>query len=179
MISQLEPYIDFDSEYIREQYEDNREYYLETGQKPRPWSFGEIFNAVTGVYVFAGKADRTPGEYTRMDPSTGEPTSKTLRNTHEYVHPSARSRIYLNGPGLQDKGTYDCRALDGYKLVMKEPSPDQKYPHYIWESRERRRRGEPRKILPESPLWETERKLLRTSPKVYKYLLADDDGPGR
>ena len=179
MVSQLEPFLDFDPYYIHEQYEANRKYYLETGQKPRPWSFGEIYNSVTGYYVLAGKSIRTPGQYVRMNPDTGEPTSKRLRNTREYVHPSARSRVELEGPGIQDKGTYEERALDGYTLVELEPGPDQKSPQFIWKSRSRRRNGEARKILPESPLWETERKLLRTSPKVYKYLLGDDDGPGR
>lgn len=40
MISQLEPFLDFDPDYVLDQDEANRNYYKKVGQKPRPWSFG-------------------------------------------------------------------------------------------------------------------------------------------
>lgn len=40
MISQLEPFLEFDPDYVLDQYEENRDYYKKVGQKPRPWSFG-------------------------------------------------------------------------------------------------------------------------------------------
>ena len=42
MIAQLEGFIDFDPNYIREQFEQNRQYYIRTDQRVRPWSFGRL-----------------------------------------------------------------------------------------------------------------------------------------
>ena len=40
MIAQLEPFIDFNPDYLREQYRSNISYYEQSAQEPRPWSFG-------------------------------------------------------------------------------------------------------------------------------------------
>ncbi len=40
MMAQVEPFIDFNEDYILDQYDETQEHYEETGQKPRPWSFG-------------------------------------------------------------------------------------------------------------------------------------------
>lgn len=40
MIAQLEPLLDFNQDYLREQFQSNQSYYEQTGQEPRPWSFG-------------------------------------------------------------------------------------------------------------------------------------------
>lgn len=40
MIAQLEPFLEFDPDYVLDQYEENRDHYKKKGQKPRPWSFG-------------------------------------------------------------------------------------------------------------------------------------------
>ncbi len=40
MIAQLEPFIDFDQEFVRQQFNLNQEYYEQSGQEPRQWSFG-------------------------------------------------------------------------------------------------------------------------------------------
>jgi len=42
MTSQMEPFLDFDPEYILDQYEQTKNYYIKSGQKPRPWSFGKL-----------------------------------------------------------------------------------------------------------------------------------------
>ena len=44
MIAQLEPFIDFDPNYIRGEFDENRDYYLKSGQKVRPWSFGRFLD---------------------------------------------------------------------------------------------------------------------------------------
>ena len=190
MIAQLEPFLDFNRDYIVQQYESNISLYEQTGQEPRPWSFGthylrqvcfwlvliiltgEIYRSMTGIYAYAGKAIRTPGSYTRMDPATGSPTRKALRNTNEYIHPSVRSRIYLDGPGIEDRGLYSCRAMDEYKLRLTGSRPEDNRPIAVWESRAKRK-GLPRKTLPESPLWETELKLLRYSQRVEEFLFEE------
>jgi hypothetical protein len=93
-----------------------REY--ENADEPiRPWSFGKIFSGLDGVYALGGSKTRTPGRYCAYDPKTGKASEDPLIDTHEYIHPSVRSRMKLHGPGLDDKGTYDCRALKDFKLV--------------------------------------------------------------
>ncbi|KAL9106295.1 MAG: hypothetical protein Q9187_008578 [Circinaria calcarea] len=137
---------------------------------------GEIYNSLAGIYMLGGMATRTPGDYYRIDPTTGNPTSKPLRNTNEYVHPSVRSRVCLDGPGYDDNGYYDPKAMRDYKL-RDEPLDAEGKPQLVcWESRSRFR-NKTRRILPESPLWETERKLLSMSPKIYAYLLGDQRRP--
>ncbi|MCJ1425199.1 hypothetical protein MMC29_003087 [Sticta canariensis] len=168
MISQLEPFLEFDPDYVLDQYEENRDYYKKKGQKPRRWSFGEIYKSLTGVYILDGSTTRTPGNYYRVDPYTGRPTSKPLRSTNEYVHSSARSRIVLDGPGIEDHGRYEGKALQDYKLKTEDSGVENTRPFAIWAPRSRRK-GSTR--LPESPLWETEKDLLRTDPKMYDFIL--------
>ncbi|KAL8713038.1 MAG: hypothetical protein Q9220_002898 [cf. Caloplaca sp. 1 TL-2023] len=169
MMSQLEQFIDFDPEYILDCYDETKTHYKETGQKPRPWSFGKIYNSLTGVYILDGSTTRTPGTYCRVDPTTGRSTSKSLRQTSEYTHPSARTRLELDGPGKSDRGAYEGKALDPYKLKY-EDNPSGTRPSAVWVSRSKRK-GASRNQLPESPLWDKERQLLRESPKMYDYIL--------
>ena len=42
MIAQLEPFIDFHPNYIQEQHQATHSYYEQSGQEPRPWSFGML-----------------------------------------------------------------------------------------------------------------------------------------
>ena len=133
---------------------------------------GEIYKSNIGVYMLDGTITRTPGYYYRVDPETGRETSKPLRQTNEYVHPSARSRIELDGPGIQDHGYYDPKSLRDYKLKFEENDMDRKRPFAIWVSRSRER-GAPRKVLPESPLWKTEKELFDDSAnsEIYDYIM--------
>ena len=107
---------------------------------------------MTGLYMIDGRITRTPGGYYRVDPDTGRQTSKLLRDTNEYIHPSARSRIELKGPGLNDEGVYNCPALDPYKLRRMDGTTTNR-PSFFWAPRSRRKRSNLRE-LPESPLWE-------------------------
>ncbi|MCJ1338204.1 hypothetical protein MMC09_003489 [Bachmanniomyces sp. S44760] len=177
MIAQLEPFIDFKDDYILEQFQQNRQYYIGTGQRPRPWSFGEIYRSLTGFYILGGSTRRTPGMYYRVDPYTGRETSTPLRETNEYVHASVRSRVVLGGPGVLDDAQWEAKALQDYKLRI-DNDPEKQIPTAVWESRFKVK-GSGRRILPESPLWETERKLLSTSPQVQDYLLGGGGVGGR
>ena len=102
--------------------------------------------------MLGGRLTRTPGGYYRVDPDTGRATSRPLRETNEYIHSSARSRIKLEGPGTEDEGIYECAALDPYKLKLMDETAD-KRATFIWAPRSRRRKSVLH-ILPESPLWE-------------------------
>ncbi|CAL8578368.1 hypothetical protein XPA_004157 [Xanthoria parietina] len=170
MMSQLTPFIDFDPDYILDAYDETKLHYKETEQKPRPWSFGKIYNSLKGVYLLDGPTTRTPGMYCRIDPNTGQATSKPLRQTNEYIHPSARTRLELDGPGKDDRGAYDGKALDPYKLKYEDNPSNGTRPLALWVSRSKRK-GVARKELPESPLWDKERQLLKESPKMYDYVL--------
>ena len=170
MMAQLQPMMDFYPDYLYDQYEENKQYYVDTGQRIRPWSFGKIYQSLTGVYIVGGTKTRTPGTYHRVDPDTFQETRRPLRDTCEFIHPSVRTRIRCDGPGVRDKGAYECKALDGYKLKVYDGGPGR--PEVVvWESRSKRRKGTPKKVLYECPLWAYEKVLLERSPKVNDYLM--------
>lgn len=187
MMAQCQPFLDFDLDYIHDEWEACDEYYEKTNQKPRPWSFGEIFSGLQGVYALGGSKVRTPGRYCATDPTNGRPTSDPLMDTHEvcieslldfevgctnsaqYIHPSARSRLKLHGPGLGDRGDYECKALDDWKLVI-ESEEGVKRPTVYWKARDRPSEGFV-KVLPEAPLWQLELELLHYDPDIESYVL--------
>lgn len=127
---------------------------------------GKIYKSLTGIYMLDGSKIRTPGNYYRVDPDTGRSTSMPLRQTNEYIHPSVRARIVLNGPGIEDEGRYEGKALQEYRL--RTEGNDRERPLVVWVPRSRRK-GATR--LPESPLWGTEKELLRTDPNTYDFLI--------
>ena len=171
MMSRLEPFIDFRPDFILGCYEDNKAYYKSSGQRTRWWSFGELYNSVTGIYFLAGTKVRTPGNYYRTDPYTGRMTTKHLKNTNEYIHASVRSRLGLGGPSFQDRGVYEPRALQNWTYGIEESAggPAEKEPMYVWTDRSDRSTGQ--KQIPEAVLLETERRLLGMSPKVEDFVL--------
>ena len=169
MISRLEPFIDFRPDYIQSVYQSNKEYYRSSGQKTRWWSFGEIHNSVTAIYTAAGTKTRTPGNYFRTDPLNGRPTSKHLKNTNEYIHASVRSRLGLGGPGSQDRGVYQPKALQDWTFGPDDKDTDSKEPMVTWTNHSERDTGQ--RVIPEAVLLETERMLLGNSPKVEDYVL--------
>ena len=60
MMAQVEPFLEFDEDYILDQYDQTEAYYKKSEQKKRPWSFGKIYRSMTGVYVLGGRKTRTP-----------------------------------------------------------------------------------------------------------------------
>ncbi|KAF2267993.1 hypothetical protein CC78DRAFT_456008, partial [Lojkania enalia] len=171
MMSQLGQFLDLREDYLFEQADDNDKYYRNRGQSIRPWSFGEIYNSLTGIYALGGGQTRTPGMYHACDPSTGRPTDRPLRQTNEYIHPSVRTRIRLNGPGIADKSDYECRALtDSYKLVIDYGAQNTRDgdPEVVWKLKFRD--SDAVKILPEAPLWKLERELARRDPQTFDYV---------
>ncbi|KAI9751131.1 MAG: hypothetical protein M1835_001255 [Candelina submexicana] len=145
MMSQLSPFLDFNRAYLFREDDLNKQYYIDDGQRPRPWSFGQsqtpfshilmlpplnlperslratndptgkIYKSAGGAFSLSGTLVRTPGDYRRLDPYTGRPTHRHLHDTHEFIHASVRCRIGLRGPGIDDKGDYDPEALDGWE----------------------------------------------------------------
>lgn len=172
MMAMLEPLLELDLEYIHDEEKLNADYYEHKGQKPRPWSFGKIYNSSSGIYSVAGSKTRTPGFYTRIDPRNGEATNKLLRETCEYIHLSVRTRTVLDGPSAGGRGSYRSAALKGWEL-RSEPNVSLPTPWY-WEST-----GRDAIILPEAPMRPIERALLKSSPDVYDYAVEPPPAPNR
>ena len=169
MISRMEPFIDFRPDYMMQMYQLNKQYYRNTGQNFMLWSFCEIYNSMIGIYSLAGKRTRTPGNYFRTDPYNGRTTTKRLKNTNEYIHASMRSRIGLGGPGIGDRGRYDCKALEDWSFEPDTASADAKEPMFLWKNLSGEIGGQ--MVIPEAALLETERRLLEMSPRVGAYVL--------
>ena len=132
---------------------------------------GKIYNSLTALYIGAGTATRTPGDYFRVDRRTGKATHKPLKDTHEYIHPSVRTRTCLDGPGVEDRGDYDSKALRGWIVTVDKENAHRKNSTVIWKAPRHQKRAF--KVLPESVLKETEWKMLEKSPEMYDYLVQD------
>ena len=188
MIAQLSPFLDMYPDYVLDQAEENNFYYRDRHKRVRPWSFGKLYNSLTGVYTLSGGTTRTPGCYYAVDPETGRQTDRPLRDTCEYVHPSVRTRIRLKGPGMEDHGRYEPPAMDDWKLVIEYPPAGsaappppgagaegadgggRPKPNIYWRARFGDEHVSTR-VLPEAPLWGIERKLLDMDRETEEYVL--------
>ncbi|KAI9877716.1 MAG: hypothetical protein M1830_003028 [Pleopsidium flavum] len=175
MMSQLDPFIEFNGNYILRQHELTRRYYVNSRQPIRPWSFGKILNSSTAIYALAGSKTRTPGAYHKTDPATGRPTSKPLRNTNEYIHASVRTRVRLSGPGINDRGVYEPAALKGWRVI----GTGREDGRVRWELGGSSHKGFAERVLWEDELGDVERKLLGLDPKVYDFVLKGSPRPRR
>ncbi|KAF2097482.1 hypothetical protein NA57DRAFT_67001 [Rhizodiscina lignyota] len=188
MMAQLTPFLEFHRHFIIQQEEENIDYYKHERKRVRPWGFGKIYDSKTGLYNLGGGKTRTPGQYFLTDPDdVTKSLDRPLMNTHEYMHPSVRTRIRLKGPGVEDDGRYDPEAMDDWKLVVEYPDGPQGRPNIYWKARFKSRNVSTR-VLPESPLWDLERELLAMDPETEEYVLhppptrnrgGDDDGGSR
>jgi hypothetical protein len=173
MVSQCTPFMDMNEDYVLDQWEADEVYFEKTGEKPRPWAFGKILNGMEGIYALGGSKTRTPGRYMVIDPETGATTKEALEDTHEYVHPSVRARIKLDGPGLSDRGRYVCEALRDWKLNIEYPD-GAKRPNVYWKLKSKDRNVSTR-TLPEAPLWGIEKELLDYDPEAEEFIMRPPD----
>ncbi|KAF3912374.1 hypothetical protein AA313_de0208105 [Arthrobotrys entomopaga] len=162
MISNLTPFLDFSDEYIFSEFEKNYLYYREHKLKPRAWGFGKLYESMEGIYALQGSDTRTPGDYTRIDPITGEPTAKLLRNTRETIHVSVRARMTLKGYGVDDEGIYKPKALGGWRCEW-----DNYARRYKWINKTTGAE------LFEMDLGPVEAKLLELYPDIYDFVYGD------
>ncbi|KAG9581943.1 hypothetical protein KCV01_g15190, partial [Aureobasidium melanogenum] len=171
MMSQVTPFLDMDLDYALDQQDDTEQYYKETKQKPRPWSFGKIVNSMTGIYALGGATTRTPGRYYVVDPTDGRKTDTPLQATHEYMHPSVRTRFRLKGPGVDDEGSYDPKALHDWKLFVDYDGEKGQggRPDVFWKLRTAERNVTTR-MIPEAPLLPLERELLEMDPEMEEFV---------
>ncbi|KAI9674878.1 MAG: hypothetical protein M1829_003618 [Trizodia sp. TS-e1964] len=179
MITQLEPFLDFNMNYILQQGQAIRQYYLDSGRRPRPWSFGEIIDSSKGVYALSGTTVRTPGSYNQTDPSSYRETDRPLKYTNEFIHASVRARWGLGGPGIEDRGTYRCEALHGWQnnIVPNDARvPGGQRRTVVWEF-EPVEHDEPLRFLYEDTLGDLERRmLLDSSPHIYDKIVGVPGG---
>lgn len=173
MMSRMETFIEFQPDYLLQQYQLNKQYYRASGQKSRWWSFGKIHDSIMGVYYLAGRRTRTPGNHFRTDPFSGKPTTKRLKNTNEYIHASVRARVGLVGPGVEDKGRYDCKALGDWSFELDNLRSGANEPTVLWKNMSGKKGDQV--VIPEAALLDTERQLLQMSPKVENYILKMDE----
>jgi uncharacterized protein (DUF2235 family) len=169
MVAQCENFIDFDIDYVLDQWDDCEEYYQKHKEKVRPWSFGFIYDGMLSYYALGGTSVRTPGRYTVIDPTNGRATDEPLMDTREYIHPCVRSRIKLKGPGIHDKGVYECKSLLPWKLII-ENEEGMKRPRIVWKSRNKPLPGFDAE-LPEAPLKPLEREILETDRETFDYVM--------
>lgn len=170
MVAQCQSMLDFDHDYVLDQWDDCERFYEKQNEKPRPWSFGEIFDGLSGIYALGGINVRKPGRYCAIDPQKGEETQDPLIDTREYIHPCVRSRLKLKGPGINGRGRYECRALKDWKLAI-ENEDGAKRPRIFWRSRDREVEEGFAEDIPEAPLKQLELELLETDPEIMEYVL--------
>lgn len=170
MMAQCQPFIDFDVDYLFDQWEEAEDFYEKHEKKIRPWSFGKIWDGMAGIYAIGGTKVRTPGRYCAVNPDNGSQTHEPLIDTYEYIHPCVRSRLKLGGPGINDNGKYQCKSLEGWKLRIEPGEPGSKRPDVFWTSRTKPPEGFV-KILPEAPLKALEIELLQYDREMADYVL--------
>lgn len=170
MMAQCQPFLDFDTDYLLDQWEMAEDFYEKHEKKVRPWSFGRIWDGMAGIYAVGGTKIRTPGRYTAINPFDGKPTDDPLIDTYEYIHPCVRARFKLGGPGINDHGEYDCKSMRDWKLVIEAGEPGAKRPDIFWRSRTRPGDGFV-KFLPEAPLKKLEMELLQYDRETKDYVL--------
>ena len=177
MISQLNDLIYFDTEYITWQNDLNVQYYKDKAEgEVRTWGLGKIYNSIKGIQVLSIPKTREPGRYHRTDPRTGKTTDVPLQHTDEHVHACVRVRMGLGGKGTGDSGTYNPKALAGWRLAgidttdeLANTSADDRQHDIRWEYGGDAKQG-PALTMPEAKLGDVELKLLMSYPDVYQKL---------
>ncbi|KAM3467475.1 hypothetical protein NHJ6243_000096 [Beauveria neobassiana] len=83
----------------------------------RPWSMGALQKAPSAIDWITGKTARTPGQYRRIDPVTGDSRhGPFLLDTNERIHSSARVRLACRGLGINDDGDWTAPTLAAWRL---------------------------------------------------------------
>jgi len=93
MITQLKDLLDFDVSVVKAR-PDIRQLAAQSKLKSEPDpNKTTIQDSYKGLYLLTGSQTRTPGQYHFLNPMTGSPTSRLLRNTNETIHASVRQRF--------------------------------------------------------------------------------------
>lgn len=127
MMSQLAPFIDFDPQYLRKQFQAN-EKVLEAESLPPTafqWAASQLRDSASGLRALLGTRTRTPGRYHRYDAKADRPDKdQLLVDTHEHIHYAVRSREVTGGLNERNRmAPYRPRAMTGYRLTEDDASP--------------------------------------------------------
>ncbi|KAI9808172.1 MAG: hypothetical protein M1825_004629 [Sarcosagium campestre] len=117
MMSQLDPFIEFDPDYLNSELTETGKYYTSIHRSIPSWGLGTVYNSLTGFHILAGKKPRTPGRYYRADHDSSRLTDQPLENTNEYIHACVRKRYGKPNTGTEGKGVYEPGSLKDWKLV--------------------------------------------------------------
>ncbi|KAI9675688.1 MAG: hypothetical protein M1817_001055 [Caeruleum heppii] len=194
MMDQLNPFIEFNDNYLRDQWTLCQQSYKTKRQVPRPWGCGKIStspnfppsppliidspagkipNSASGVFAFADNINRTPGHYSQLHSASGRPTGTLMEQTNETIHASVRHRHGRPSLGTEDKGVYQPVALKDWTLVTAPTDPHQS-PEEIRKEKawwEYRGSAKGAKVIREEPLGVWELALLEQEPDVYASLM--------
>lgn len=95
----LENWIDFKGDYTDYIHQLNSDSCKENPER-RQWGNGAIFKSLSFPQSLAGRCDRTPGRYNRLDKKTCKRKEGVpLHEPNEYIHASVRARIDSLGEG--------------------------------------------------------------------------------
>ena len=175
MMSQLNGLIDFDEEFLPDEYQDNLDFYNSKGMKPRSWGLGLIQPSTSFIFSLAGKDVRSPGRYHEVDPVTTEPTVVPLEDTNESIHASVRVRYGQPGLGPHDKGPYLPPSLK--HLILKDnvkatasggEAVSGSEPAVVWEMTGKK---DGPAMLPEHDIGDFEKRLLRRYPDAWQKVM--------
>jgi hypothetical protein len=165
----------------------------------RPWALGKIFESDTGIYHLTGRITRTPGQYKRSDPDTGNTTNIQMKHTNERIHSSVRVRLEMGGLDVDDIGKYRSKALleqgpwelRRVRVKARDPiGPDASWGgmpplstlddlRWVWEWIGPERSAPRETILLEDNLGPYERRLLLMNTGMSKITLETATGPGQ
>lgn len=143
---------------------------------------------MTLLFRLTGRTRRTPQEYRAIDSLTYK-SQKRLINTHECVHASVRIRMGLKGYGYNDKGLYDSEGLVGWVMegteslssssssssssngTEEEKGIEVTVTDVKWAKKDPQQRygnniPNPDLVMPEDPLGELEREIMKSWPDV-------------
>ncbi|KAF2768493.1 hypothetical protein EJ03DRAFT_352209 [Teratosphaeria nubilosa] len=162
MMSNLAPFLKFDADFVRRQYEQNqaRLEKQSVAQAALKWAAGQLKNTSSGLRGLLGVTVRTPGRYHVLNKKSltvteGDP----LQDTNEHIHVSARSREITGGLNEKDRlVAYKPKALRRSEYELLDPHAEPGKAAWRYVGREKQFRDE---VLPEDELGVFEKEIFR------------------
>jgi hypothetical protein len=119
MMSQLEPFLEFNENYLIEQVKATQADYASKNETWK-WGLGNLGNSMHFPTNLAGSIIRTPLGYHVTDYNSGRQLPAMLMNTNEKIHVCVRVRYKLHGKTYNGR-PYASDALKGWKLPEYKP----------------------------------------------------------
>jgi uncharacterized protein (DUF2235 family) len=161
MMSNLDPFLTFDQGFVRRQWQANQEY-LKRQSVPKSglkWAASQLKNKASGLISLIGIRRRAPGRYHVLNKKsliveTGEP----LKNTHEHIHVSVRSRQITGGLNSWNRVVkYEPKSLKKGLYELQDPNAEPGKASWTYIGREKPFHG---KEVPEDQLGVFEKEIF-------------------